>query len=120
MPELDIEFENFGAPNSELTNCELAVGQFDATKSQLEASNSEVTTVKRRTDDGQTKNRVRSSSSDKQNHSLSTDDGHRTIVKRDDDGNKAISVKSRLQVCLDTLTIRIVLEGPVSNYCHTN
>ena len=51
MLELGIEFENFDAPNSEMANCEFADGQFDATKSQLEASNSEVTTVMRRTDE---------------------------------------------------------------------
>ena len=38
MPELGIEFENFDAPNSEVTICEQPDGQFDATKSELEAA----------------------------------------------------------------------------------
>ena len=48
--ELGIEFEDFGALNCELTNCEFGDGHFEQQNHQLEGAKSEVATVKRQTD----------------------------------------------------------------------
>lgn len=49
-PQLGPEFEDFGAPNWEVINCEFGDGHFDTTKSKVDGPSCEVMAVKRRTD----------------------------------------------------------------------
>lgn len=50
-PQLGPEFEDFGAPNWEVINCEFGDGHFAATKSKVDGPSCEVMAVKRRTDE---------------------------------------------------------------------